>query len=176
METFIHTHVPEENELGNDLTLREGIEIDKGGVITEPFLMQNEDLFRKYANFFTAYPDLFLDLIAPADSNFKLFFFQRILLRAMMRYKDVYTTACRAASKSFLTILAEVLQCIFMPGTKRFICAPFKNQSAQIGKEKLAEIFTHWPLLRREVVGGDLSEMPGNYGKDYITLKFRNGS
>ena len=31
-------------------------------------------------------------------------------------------------------------------------------------------------MLRREVVGGDLSETPGNYGKDYVTLKFRNGS
>jgi hypothetical protein len=26
------------------------------------------------------------------------------------------------------------------------------------------------------VIGGDLSETPGNFGKDYVTLKFRNGS
>ena len=30
--------------------------------------------------------------------------------------------------------------------------------------------------MRREVIGGDVSDMPGNYGKDYVTLKFRNGS
>ena len=42
--------------------------------------------------------------------------------------------------------------------------------------EKIAEIFQHWPLLRREVIGGDIMELPGNYGKDYVTLKFRNGS
>ena len=52
-----------------------------------------------------------------------------------MRFKDIYGTAPRAFSKSFLTILAEILQCIFMPGTKRFICAPNKTQSAQIAKE-----------------------------------------
>ena len=63
-----------------------------------------------------------------------------------------------------------------MPGTKRFICAPFKSQSAQIAKEKLTEIFDRWPLLRREVIGGDISDVPGNYGKDYVQLKFRNGS
>ena len=60
--------------------------------------------------------------------------------------------------------------------TKRFICAPNKNQSAQIAKEKIIEIYEHWPLLRREIVGGDISETPGNFGKDYVTLKFRNGS
>lgn len=83
---------------------------------------------------------------------------------------------CRAFSKSFITILGMVLQCIFMPGTKRFICAPNKNQAAQIAKEKLTEIFRAWPLLRKEIIGGDLVEVPGNYGKDYVTLRFRNGS
>lgn len=63
-----------------------------------------------------------------------------------------------------------------MPGTKRFICAPYKNQGAQIAKEKLTEIFRLFPLLRREVIGGSVAEVPGNYGKDYVTLRFRNGS
>ena len=48
---------------------------------------------------------------------------------------------CRAFSKSFISILGIFLQCIFMPGTKRFICAPAKNQSAQIAKEKIMEIY-----------------------------------
>ena len=30
--------------------------------------------------------------------------------------------------------------------------------------------------MRREVIGGEVSDTPGNYGKDYITLRFRNGS
>jgi hypothetical protein len=155
---------------------REGIEIEKGAVLTTPYLEAHEELFRKYADFFTAYPDLFLDLIKPSNSNFVLFFYQRIVLRAMMRFREVYIVACRAFSKSFLTILAIFLQCVFIPGTKRFICAPNKNQSAQIAREKIFEIYSNWPLLRREVVGGDISETPGNYGKDYVTLKFRNGS
>lgn len=155
---------------------REGIEIEKGAVLTTPYLEAHEELFRKYADFFTAYPDLFLDLIKPSNSNFVLFFYQRIVLRAMMRFREVYVVACRAFSKSFLTILAIFLQCVFIPGTKRFICAPNKNQSAQIAREKIFEIYSNWPLLRREVIGGDISETPGNYGKDYVTLKFRNGS
>ena len=125
---------------------------------------------------FTAYPDIYLDIIKPTDSNFTLFFYQRIVLRAVMRYKEVYVTAPRAFSKSFITILGIFLQCIFMPGTKRFICAPNKNQSAQIAKEKIIEIYDKFPLLKKEVIGGEISDTPGNFGKDYVTLRFRNGS
>lgn len=155
---------------------RRGVRLEKGVVLTTDYLIKNEDWIRKYMEFFTAYPDLFLDLITPSGSEFTLFFYQRIVLRALMRFKEIYVTAPRAFSKSFITILAMVLQCIFMPGTKRFICAPAKNQSAQIAKEKLAEIFDRYPLLRREVIGGDITDLPGNYGKDYVTLKFRNKS
>ena len=41
---------------------------------------------------------------------------------------------CRAFSKSFISILAMFLQCVFIPGTRRFICAPNKKQGAQIAK------------------------------------------
>lgn len=155
---------------------REGIDLDKGVVLTTEYLEEHEELISKYMEIFTAYPDVFLDLIKPIESNFELFFYQRIVLRAIMRYKDIFVTAPRAFSKSFLTILAMILQCIFIPGTKRFICAPNKNQSAQIAKEKITEIYDKWPLIRREVIGGDVSDTPGNFGKDYVTLKFRNGS
>ena len=155
---------------------REGIELEKGAILTETYLSEHEELFRQYCDFFTAYPDIFLDIIKPADSTFTLFFYQRIVLRALMRFKEVYVVACRAFSKSFITILALFLQCSFIPGTKRFICAPNKNQSAQIAKEKLVEIYDKFPLLRKEVIGGDISDTPGNFGKDYVTIKFRNGS
>ena len=156
--------------------MRNGVEIEKGVTLTMPYLEQNRDKFEIYMDIFTAYPDVFLDVIKPTDSSFELFFYQRITLRALMRYKDIFVTAPRAFSKSFITILGLMLQCIFMPGTKRFICAPNKNQSAQIAKEKITEIYDKWPLLRREVVGGDISDTPGNFGKDYVTIKFRNGS
>lgn len=155
---------------------RDGVEVEKGAVLTEEYLKVHEEDLREMMDLYTAYPDIYLDTIKPADSTFELFFYQRIVLRAIMRYKEVYVTACRAFSKSFITILALFLQCIFMPGTKRFICAPNKNQSAQIAKEKIFEIYEKWPLLKKEVVGGDILDTPGNFGKDYVTIKFRNGS
>ena len=51
---------------------------------------------------------------------------------------------------------------MFMPGTKRFICAPGKNQSAKIAKDKIYEIWDKLPLLKKEIIGD------GNFGKDYV--------
>ena len=155
---------------------KQGIEIEKGATVTDEYLRKNFDNIGNMLSIFTAYPDVFLDFITPEDSNFQLFFYQRTTLRAIMRYRDIYVTAPRAFSKSFITILGLILQCIFMPGTKRFICAPGKGQSAQIAKEKIVEIYDRWPLIRKEIVGGEISDTPGNFGKDYVTLKFRNGS
>ena len=166
-----------ESLMANVKTLqRDNTPLEKGVILTQDYLEKIEEQLQQKIEYYTAYPDMFLDEIKPEDENFTLFFYQRITLRALMRYKEVFVTAPRAFSKSFITILALILQCIFMPRTKRFICAPNKNQSAQIAKEKIAEIYAHWPLLRREIVGGDVTDMPGNFGKDYVTLKFRNGS
>lgn len=171
--------LPKKNQLfenAQKVGSKDGTPIEKGVLLNENFLNKNFEKLGDACSIFTAYPDVFLDLITPEDSNIRLFFYQRIFLRAAMRFQRVNVSACRAFSKSFLTILGLFLQCIFIPGRKVFICAPNKTQGAQIGKEKLTEIFRMWPLLRKEVIGGDIVDTPGNYGKDYITLKFRNGS
>ena len=141
---------------------KEGVELEKGVVLTEEYLLKHEELFKQYANFFSAYPDIFIDLITPTESNFSLFFFQRIFLRACMRYRYHYCTACRAFSKTFISILALYLECMFRPGVKLFICAPGKNQSAKIAKDKIYEIWDKLPFLKKEIVGD------GNFGKDYV--------
>ena len=166
------------NNVENNTTfgVRDGINIEKGIVLGESYLSENFNQIGNMLSYFSAYPDLFLDYIKPDDSSFSLFFYQRITLRALMRFKDIYVTAPRAFSKSFITILAMILQCIFMPGTKRFICAPNKTQSSQIAREKIIEIYDKWPLLKKEILGNEISDTPGNFGKDYVTLKFRNGS
>lgn len=86
-----------------------------------------------------------------------------------MRFTAIYITASRATSKTFLSILAKILQCIFIPGHNGFIVAPNKNQAAKIAKQKIAEIFRIFPFLEKEVKSH-------NYEKDYVALKFHNGS
>jgi len=155
----------------NQKYFRDGIELEKGVVLTEERIIKNEELYRKYCNLFTAYPDLYIDIITPTDSNFELYFYQRIFLRACLRYRYHYCVAPRAFSKTFISILAIILKCIFQPGSKCFICAPKKEQGAKIAKEKVEEILDLFPLLRKELV-------KDNYlaGSDYIKLVFRNGS
>lgn len=97
---------------------RQGIKIEKGALLTEDKINNNLNLYQKYMDFFYTYPDLFIDLITPKESNFKLFPYQRIFLRACTRYRYHYCTACRAFAKSFLSILAMYLRCTFLPGSK----------------------------------------------------------
>ena len=89
---------------------REGTIIEKGVILNEGYLNENKEDIGGIMSIFTAYPDVYLDLIKPQDSSFTLFFYQRITLRALMRFKDIYVTASRAFSKSFITILAMILQ------------------------------------------------------------------
>ena len=155
---------------------KNGIEIEKGTVLTQDRIEKNRKLYEYYCNLWTAYPDLFLDLISRSDEKIELYFYQRIFLRACMRFRYHYCTAPRAFSKTFLSILALFLKCMFQPKSKIFICAPAKSQAAKVAREKMIEIFRYWPLLKKEIVGGDISDLPGNYGKDYVQLTFKNQS
>ena len=149
--------------------MREGVPVEKGVVITEEFLLKNEKLFQDYSRYFMLYPDLFLDMIATKTCPIKFYYYQRILLRAMMRYRYFFGTFTRATSKSFLAIMSCYLACMFLPRSKRFVVSEFKKSSLAIVKQKLEEIWTYWPLLKTEILSQHMST-------DYIELTFKNGS
>lgn len=176
MSEPIRLRDPETSFLNNRERLyREGIELEKGVVITPLWLEKNENFLAELWELYTVYPDIYLDIIKPSDSNFDLFPYQRAFLRACMRYTTIYITAARATSKTFLSILAKYLQCMFIPHHVGSIVAPNKNQAAKISKQKIEEIWRIWPLLKNE-----LEEYQGgphaNFGKDYCDLYFKNGS
>ena len=149
--------------------MRNGILVEKGVILSEDRVMENFKLYSHFISFFTAYPDLFIDLITPKDSHWKLFPYQRIFLRASMRYRYHYCTAPRAFAKSFLSILALYLRCIFLPRSKVFICAPGKEQGTKIALEKVTEIWDTFPLLKEEILSS-------NFSADLVRLTFKNGS
>lgn len=161
----VHTGLAEVQKI-----YRNGVELEKGAVITANRIEKNRELYEKYFNYWSVYPDLFIDMITPTTSHFKLFFYQRLFLRLSMRYSRLFTIAPRAFSKTFITILAQYLICMFRPGIKTFICAPKKEQGAKIAKEKIFELWDLFPLLKREIQG------EGNFGGDYVRLTFKNGS
>ena len=159
-----------------DKLYKDGIELEKGVVITSYFLERNQNFFMECFQLWAAYPDVFLDFITPENTNFQLFPYQRIFLRACMRYTSIFITAARATSKTFLSILAKYLQCVFLPNHVGSIVAPNKQQAAKITKQKIQEIWRIWPLLKNELEPGNTDGVHANFGKDYTELFFKNGS
>ena len=143
--------------------------VEKNIVLTKDNVEQNRELIEQYMDYFSVYPDIFLDLICPAESKFHLYFYQRIFLRACMRFKYHYCIASRGYSKSFLSILAGILRCIFLPGTTMFLVAPGASQGVEIAQEKINLILNTWPMLNNEIA-------KKNESQKEINLFFKNGS
>jgi len=150
---------------------RGDIKLRKGVMLTKEYVDNNREFVEAVARKISIYPDLYIDLIQPYNTKFKLAYFQRFTMRECSRKSKVYVTAPRAYSKTFLVILILYQICITRPGIKLFICAPKKEQGAKIFKEKLQDdIWIRFPFLKREIIGN------GNFGQDYARLSFRNSS
>ena len=136
-----------------EAVLKDGIPIEKGVTLTKEFLDNNQSLFTNYLNYWILYPDLFLDIIQPTDDkkNFHLFFYQRIALRAAMRYKYHFWTSTRATAKSFTAYLSAIVRAVLLPRSNIFIASDVKGTVIKIAEAKFEEIFLHWPLLRNEL-------------------------
>jgi hypothetical protein len=133
---------------------------------------------RQYIAYWREYPDMFVDFLQDGgdptrEKKLKFYFYQRVFLRAAMRYKYVYMTFPRAYSKSFLSVMVLMCRCILYPRSKLFVTSGGKEQAAGIVKEKVTEICTLVPAFERE-----LDRRPGKTreGKDYVCYVFKNGS
>lgn len=149
---------------------RNGIELEKGAIVTQRRVEKNRKLYEKICSTWTVYPDIFIRTLTPTTSKFRLKFFQIVFLRTCLRHGRILTIAPRAAGKSFICILAIYLICIFRPGSHCIQCAPGKAQGAKIANQKIHQLWDLLPLLKNEIVGD------GNFGPDYVRLTYRNGS
>jgi len=129
----------------------------------------SKEKWRELCSYFRFFPDKFLDFISSPDSKIQLYYYQRVYLRIMMRYRKVFLTATRGTSKSYLQNLAFILKCIMYPKTKLFTCAVGKEQAAKITADNINDILEHYPLLRNEI-------KIFTENKDYTKLVFHNGS
>ena len=159
--------------------LRDGIPIQKGIVLTRQFLDRNQELFVKYLNFWILYPDAFLDIIQDSEDakNFHLLPYQRVALRASMRYRYHFLTATRATSKSFTAYLSSVCRAVLLPGSNIMIASDVKGTVIKIAQAKFEQIFRHWPLLRKELATrADDGKTGIKSSNNYYELYFKNGS
>ena len=131
---------------------------------------------RNYIAFWREYPDLFVEFLCGDNpQNFKLFFYQRVFLRAVIRHRYAYATFPRAYSKSFLSVLILMIRCILFPGSHLFVTTGGKEQAAGIAKEKVEELCKLIPGLRNEI-NWTRGKEGSKASKDMVEYKFKNGS
>ena len=134
---------------------------------------------RQYIAFWREYPDMFIDFLQTGvdgtipENGLRFYFYQRVFLRAAMRYKYVYMVFPRAYSKSFLSVMVLMCRCILYPRSKLFVTSGGKEQAAGIIKEKVDEICNLVPAFNREL---DLRPGKTRQSKDYCIFMFKNGS
>lgn len=140
--------------------------------LSEERVMAMIPVARQYIGFWRDYPDLFIDFMSQG-TTFKLYYYQRVFLRAVIRHKYFYGVYPRAYSKSFLATFILMIRCILYPGAKLFVTSGGKEQSAGIIKDKVQEICSIIPAFEREI---DYSRGKTLLGKDYVKICFKNGS
>ncbi|UGO50814.1 DNA packaging protein [Bacillus phage vB_BanS_Sophrita] len=128
-----------------------------------------KDEFRKSLSFFREYPDYFIDYIKTDITRFDLTPFQRVFLRAFFRNKKVGIVASRGISKTYIDVMAHYLKCMMYPDASICLAMPTKTQSAKVVQEKVEELWRDYPILKNEL-------LDWKFQKDYVSLKFRNGS
>lgn len=158
--------------LQNLLDLSSARNTKKRGLSEERVRAQMKEL-RHAISFYREYPDLFIDFVKGPNSTFKLYFYQRVFLRAVMRHKFAYATFPRAYSKSFLSIMILMLRCILYPNAQLFITTGGKEQAASIAKSKVEEICKLLPALKNEI---DFGRGKSIASKDMVRYVFKNGS
>ena len=167
-------------EIEDLIKLLDESETEASGILTKKRIDENFEKCGQFLNEFMVYPDLFVDLITPKRSHFRLFFFQRIMIRCMSRGIGTYETFSRGTSKSFLADLDRYLHCMFIPRHNTTITAGTNKQAAEIAKQKIVDdLWVKFPLLGNEMqkrrIAGKLLE-PYVMGKDYVEFNFKNGS
>lgn len=131
---------------------------------------ENMDKFYYFASWAKFYPDLFLDMMTPDDSKYHLNLYQRVMLRALFRFKNNYIVLSRGSAKTFTELLSLILKGIMYPGIRLSVTAESKEQASNILKDKYAELVDEWyPFLKNEI-------LKVQFGKDTGMIEFQNGS
>ena len=167
-------------EVEDYINFLEADEQDNTGFLTKKRVNEHFQECGEMLNLFIVYPDRFVDLIIPHNSHFKLFFFQRLMIRCIARGNATFETFSRGTSKSFNADLERYLHCMFIPRHNTTITAGTNKQAAEIAKQKIVDdLWVKFPLLanemqKRKVAGKILDAY--KMGKDYVEFNFKNGS
>ena len=157
-----------------------GEDTKTNGIEVSPERIKNNlDKYQHIIAYWRMYPDRLVDHYCAMNPNnkFHFYWFQRLMLRAIMRHKYTYMVFCRAYSKSFVGVLGMMLKAILYPGIKIFTVSEGKEQSAAILSSKLTEICTLIPALQKEIIWDNRGSLENSrQTKDTVVYVFKNGS
>ena len=156
------------------------VEIGKLPYVSKERIDKNLENYGNAMNTLMVYPDILSDIMTPKHSSFSLFFEQRMVLRAMARYKQSFFTFTRGFSKSFLAFFKQFTTCMYLPNYKTFVTAGTKAQAAQIAREKVIDdLWVKFPLLSNEMRKfkvASKTKTPYKDSGDNVEFHFTNGA
>ena len=97
---------------------------------------------------FRWFPDFFYDVFQSPHARYKLALIQRVMLRILARYQNVYITGARGLTKTYCILLSKEHDGIFFPGEIVRYTAPTSKQSAHLAISAHKETLRNYPILK----------------------------
>ena len=132
----------------------------------------DEDACSLLISYWRWYPDKFLDLIESENSDYSLEIIQRVNLRAMCRYTKVFITGSRGTTKTYITLLSDLIQGILYPGIQLSYYGPTLKQTAEICTKTWKQIEKNYPMLTSL---WNIESMSTSTGSFVLSTKFGSG-
>lgn len=98
-------------------------------------------------SFFRWYPDYFADLYRYEKSDYNLELPQRLMMRILVRYRNVFITGVRGLTKTYTLILTKMIQGILYPGEVMKYTAPNQKQAAALAAQAFHQIEKDYPII-----------------------------
>jgi ribonucleoside-diphosphate reductase alpha chain len=125
-------------------------------------LSRNIKKWTEFCAFLRWMPDIYYDLITPKEGQrIKLDLYQRVMLRLLVRFPQVYFCIPRGGSKTLIGVMAQYFIAITYPGIKLSITASTKESAVKIWREKHDEILKYYPLINDEISSAQFSKDTG---------------
>ena len=92
----------------------------------------NRDSAGLLISFFRWYPDYLADMLRSPNARYRLEFPQRMMMRVIARYRNVYITGCRGLTKTYVMLLSKMIEGVLFPGEIMRYVAPAQQQAAKL--------------------------------------------
>ena len=122
-------------------------------------------------SFFRWYPDYFADLCRAPNASYKLEFVQRLMMRAIARFRNAYITGVRGITKTFVTMLTKMIEGTLFPGEVMRYTAPNQKQAVTLATQAFKQIEQDYPVIAQHwrVINDreDKFRIRTDYGSDF---------